>query len=93
MCELYSYEYTQVIFGGTRAAKRSRYSFTLPSFEERVAQSIRWLKEDQMALVVIYHDNPNWAGHDEGPDDLSARFFSELRTTDQYIGAHLLFEI
>ena len=83
----------QVIFGGTRASKWSQYSFTLPSFEERVAQSIRWLKEDQMALVVMYHDNPDWAGHDEGPDDLSDRFVNELKRTDQYIGAHLLFEI
>ena len=83
---------TQVKFGETRASHYTRYSFNLTSFEQRVADSIRWLKEEQLSLVVMYHDNPDWVGHDEGPDSSSALFVNELNKTDQYIGARLLFE-
>ena len=76
----------QVKFGNTRASQWRRYSTQLPPFEERLRESVRWLKEDRMDLVVMYHDNPDVVGHEESPDAASTRFVEELNKTDQYIG-------
>lgn len=48
---------------------------------------IKWLTEDNMDMVVMYHNQPDWEGHLSGVDlSDSSKLVNYIKEVNQMIG-------
>ena len=75
-------------FRGVRASEYSRYSERTSAIELRLLKLIKGFTEDDMDLIIIYHDEPDLTGHEFGPDidDPLSNLSMVLHECDKIIG-------